>query len=156
MNKKMFIIAIIILCIDQVTKLLISTSIDISSSVIIIKDFFSLVNVSNTGAAFSILEGRTWFLTLLTVVIFIMLIKMSKSYEKSKLTTWAFGLLTGGIFGNFLDRLFLGYVRDFLKFKIFGYNFPIFNIADMCIVIGIIILIIYTFKGEKNEVRSTE
>ncbi len=156
MNKKMFIIAIIILCIDQVTKLLVTSFIDISSSVIIIKDFFSLVNVSNTGAAFSILEGRTWFLTLLTIVIFIMLIKMSKSYEKNRITTWAFGFLIGGVFGNFLDRLFLGYVRDFFKFKIVGYNFPIFNIADMCIVIGIIILIIYTFKGEKNEVRSTD
>ena len=60
----------------------------------------------------------------------------------------AFGLLMGGIIGNLIDRLFLGYVRDFLAFRIFNYNYPVFNLADTFIVVGVILLIIAIIKGE--------
>ena len=60
----------------------------------------------------------------------------------------AFGLLLGGLSGNLIDRLFFGYVRDFLDFYIFGYDYPVFNIADICIVFGVILLIIAVLKGE--------
>lgn len=61
--------------------------------------------------------------------------------------------MIGGILGNLFDRIIYGYVIDYLDFYIFGYNFPIFNIADICIVISVILIIIDTLWGGKGEVR---
>ncbi len=155
MNKKIFIVGIIVLFLDQLSKILVNTFISIDESVVIIDNFFSIVNITNTGAAFSILEGRTVFLIILSLLIILMLYKMIGSFEKNKTNLFAFGLLFGGIFGNLGDRLFLGMVRDFLKFKIFGYNFPVFNIADIAIVLGVSLLAISIFKGNgSNENNS--
>ena len=79
-----------------------------------------------------------------------MIIRYSYSFKKTKLNTYGFGLLLGGILGNLSDRLIFGYVKDFLDFIIFKYDFPVFNIADICIVIGVILLIISILKGEDN------
>jgi len=156
MNKKIFGIGIIFLIIDQISKIVIESLIELNTSIKVIDSFFYLTNVQNTGAAFSILKGRTVFLSLLSVFVLVLLLKMSKEFKMTKRNTWAFGLLLGGIFGNFSDRLFLGYVRDFLKFNIFGYSFPVFNIADTCIVIGVCLLLISIIKGEdKNGSSST-
>lgn len=155
MKKRTFMIGFILLIIDQVSKIIITSTIPEGTSITIIRNFFNITNVYNTGAAFSILEGKTIFLSILSIAILIMLIKMSKDFIMNKRNIWAFGLLMGGIFGNFSDRLFLGMVRDFLDFKVFGYNFPVFNIADMCIVLGVILLIFSIFKGEdKSESNS--
>ncbi len=148
MNRKVFACGVSVLVLDQITKLLIETFVKPNGVIAVIENFFSLTCVYNTGAAFSILEGRVWFLAAFSIVVFIMLLKMSKDYEMNKRNILAFGLLMGGVFGNLSDRLFLGMVRDFLKFRIFGYDFPIFNVADMCIVVGIGLLIIDMFKGE--------
>ena len=76
------------------------------------------------------------------------------SYASNKFNDTAFGLLFGGILGNLCDRIFYGYVRDFIGLNIFGYNFPIFNIADMSIVIGVILIVVATFKGDvKNGIN---
>ena len=155
MKKRTFIIGFIFLVIDQISKIIITSTISEGGTIPIFKNFFSITNVYNTGAAFSILEGRVMFLTILSIGIVILLIKMSKDFDMNRRNIWAFGLLIGGILGNFSDRLFLGMVRDFLKLEIFGYHFPIFNIADMCIVFGVILLIFSIFKGEdKSENRS--
>ena len=78
-----------------------------------------------------------------------------KDFKNTHLVNISFGLLFGGILGNFGDRLFLGYVRDFLKFNIFGYHAPVFNVADASIVIGVILLIICMIRGDEvNENRS--
>lgn len=155
MKKRTFMIGFILLILDQVSKIIISSTIPEGTSITIIRNFFNITNVYNTGAAFSILEGKTIFLSILSIAILIMLIKMSKDFIMNKRNIWAFGLLMGGIFGNFSDRLFLGMVRDFLDFKVFGYDFPVFNIADMCIVFGVILLIFSIFKGEdKSESNS--
>lgn len=151
MNKKIFVLGTIFLIIDQITKMAIEVFLQPNEIVPVIRDFFSLTCVYNTGAAFSILEGKTWFLVMLSLVILIIILKMSKDFVKNSRNVWAFGLLVAGIFGNLSDRLFLGMVRDFLKFKIFGYSFPVFNVADMCIVIGIFILIIGMIKGEDRQ-----
>ncbi len=154
MNRRTYVTGVIVLILDQITKILANIFIDSGSSVKIIDGFFSLVNVTNTGAAFSILEGRTFFLVMLTLVVIVMILKMRKDFDDKRYVNIAFGFLMGGILGNLVDRLFLGSVRDFLKFKIFGYNFPVFNIADTAIVIGVILLIINIFRGESNESSS--
>ena len=79
-----------------------------------------------------------------------MIIRYSYFFKKTKLNTYGFGLLLGGILGNLSDRLIFGYVKDFLDFIIFKYDFPVFNIADICIVTGVALLIISILKGEDN------
>lgn len=148
MNKRVFALGAFFLAIDQISKIAIESFLNPGQYVSVIKNFFSLTCVYNTGAAFSILEGRTWFLTILSVIVLIMILKMSKDFIDNKRNILAFGLLMGGIFGNLSDRMFLGMVRDFLKFKIFGYNFPVFNIADTCIILGIALLMYSMIKGE--------
>lgn len=148
MNKRVFTLGAFFLAIDQISKIAIESFLNPGQYVSVIKNFFSLTCVYNTGAAFSILEGRTWFLTILSVIVLIMILKMSKDFIDNKRNILAFGLLMGGIFGNLSDRMFLGMVRDFLKFKIFGYNFPVFNIADICIILGIALLMYSMIKGE--------
>lgn len=156
MNKKVFVLGSFFLAIDQITKILIESFLSPGSVFPVIDGFFALTCVYNTGAAFSILEGRTWFLTGLSVVVLVLLLKMSKDFVENKRTTLAFGLLLGGIFGNLSDRLFLGMVRDFMKFKIFGYNFPVFNFADVAIVVGIGLLILSMLKGEDRSGSSSK
>lgn len=148
MNKRMFVLAIVFLVLDQVSKAIVEAFLRVNETVVVIENFFSLTNINNTGAAFSMLEGRIWFLSLISVIILILIFKMSKEFKNNKRNTIAFGLLIGGIFGNFGDRLFLGMVRDFLKFRIFGYNFPVFNLADVCIVVGVVLLGISILVGD--------
>lgn len=145
MNKKIFWIGVICFIIDQVTKVIISSLIGYEESITIIKNFFSLTNVNNNGAAFSILQNKTALLVILGIVCVLLLIKMMAETKQTKFSNLSYGLLMGGVLGNLCDRIFLSSVRDFLKFDIFGYKFPVFNLADAFIVVGVIFLIILCF-----------
>lgn len=145
MNKKMVIIATITLFIDQIIKAIIELN---NVHINVISGFFALNYSQNTGAAFSILQERVPLLIIISLIMLIIIYSMSFSYEETKLTNISFGILFGGVLGNLLDRIFCGYVRDYLEFNIFGYHMPIFNLADTMIVIGVILLIFLTFKGE--------
>lgn len=149
--KKILPISILLLVIDQVIKLIIVNNISLNSSIIIIKNFFNLTYVRNVGAAFSILSGNIVLLIIISLVSFYLIYKyLIKNKELSKYEVIIYGALIGGLFGNLIDRIRLGYVIDYLDFKIFNYDYPIFNFADMCIVLSVILLI-FSFKGEKNE-----
>ena len=151
--KKFIIIGIICLVIDQLLKLLVLNNLILNISNEIIPSFFSLTYVQNEGAAFSILSGNRIFLILITLfaLIFIYLFLIKKDLYKG-INSTIYGVLYGGIVGNLIDRLLRGYVIDYLDFNIFGYNFPIFNFADICIVISIILVIILSiFRGKDNE-----
>lgn len=156
MDKKVFILGSIFLILDQVSKVIVDTFLTVNQTVVVIKNFFSLTCVYNTGAAFSILEGKTLFLSFFTIIVLFMIIRMNKEFRDNKRNILAFGLLLGGTVGNLSDRLFLGMVRDFLKFKIFGYNFPVFNLADAFIIIGMCLLIISIIKGEDDSGSSSK
>lgn len=156
MSKKIFIISLIIFILDQITKSLISTYLKLNESIEIIKDFFYIRYINNKGASWGILENNRILLIGLSIIAIIMIIRYSYSFKKTKLNTYGFGLLLGGILGNLSDRLIFGYVKDFLDFIIFRYDFPVFNIADISIVIGVVLLIISILKGEdKNGSKSS-
>lgn len=150
--KKVYIIALISLIIDQIVKILVSNYLILGQTTKIINNFFYLTYVQNTGAAFSILIGYRYILIIITLIFLYYLYKDTKKQTNpNKLAILSHGLLLGGIIGNLIDRIIYGYVIDYLDFMIFNYNFPIFNLADTFIVIGCIILVINSYaKGENS------
>jgi signal peptidase II len=146
MNKQKLIIGLLVLIIDQVLKGIIET---LTKSYVIIDKVLSIKYVTNTGAAFSLFENNIIVLILISLVILVLVYNLSFSFKSNKINNITFGLLYGGILGNLIDRVFYGYVRDFISI----YKFPIFNIADIAIVTGIILLIITSIKGELNSKR---
>ncbi len=144
-------ISLILLVVDQISKLLVVKLIDINNSTEIIKNFFYLTYTHNTGAAFSILTGQRIFLILIAVAILIIIFNyLRKNKVERKIDKIAYSLVIGGALGNLIDRIVRGYVVDFLDVKIFGYNFPVFNLADTFIVIGVFLLLISLTRKEHN------
>lgn len=148
MNKKTFFIAVLILILDQVSKSIVEIFVGLEKSVNIINNFFKLTVLHNTGGAWSILNNHSMIFIIASILAFLILLKFMFSFKQNKRNEFAFAFLFGGILSNIADRIFLGHVRDFLDFKIFGYNFPVFNVADIAIVVGVFLLIIAIIKGE--------
>ncbi len=148
MTKKMFIISIIWLIIDFLSKTLIEIYIPFGKSLTIIKNIFYLSPTHNKGAAWGFLSEYPIIIIITTLIAMVIIYRYMFSFKKNKRNTIAFSLLFGGILGNLLDRILYGYVRDFLSIYIFNYSFPVFNFADIGICIGIVLLIIAIIKGE--------
>lgn len=141
------ILTIVFLIIDIVSKVIVSNLMNVHDSIVVIKDFFYITYVRNTGAAWSIFADKTWMLVIISLIIISLIIcYILKSRPKSKLEIIGYSMILGGAFGNFIDRIVYGYVVDFLDFYIFGYNYPIFNLADSFIFVGVILLVIYTWR----------
>lgn len=155
MNRKILITAIIALVVDQITKLVAKAFLTLNISKIIIPNFFYLTLCHNDGAAWSILSDKKILIIILTIIAIIIIYHFIYCFKKNNRNNLAFGLLIGGLAGNLVDRVVLGYVVDFFDIYIFKYDFPVFNIADICIVFGVILLIIAIIKGEDiSETRS--
>lgn len=155
MKKKISILSIIFLAIDQISKILVLNNFEQLNSINIIKNFLYITYVKNEGAAFSILQGgRILFIVLSITVLIVMIIGIIKDKKIRKVEYISYSLLLAGITGNLIDRIIYGYVVDFVDMYFFGYDFPVFNFADICIVFGAIIFASsYMTKGEKNEIN---
>lgn len=145
MKKKIFIFSLIIIIIDFIIKLFALNNI---TNICVIPNFFYLTLAKNTGAAFSLLENQTIFFILIGVLVIFYIFNYLIKDKMSTLEKISYIFFTGGIIGNLIDRIIYGYVVDYLRFIIFGYNFPIFNLADICITIGVILLIINMLRKE--------
>lgn len=153
--KRLFSVTILGFLIDQITKVFISSNFMPYIKNKIIDNFFYITYAKNDGAAWSILRGNRFLLIMISIIAFIfILVCVLKEKNITKVESLSYGMLLGGILGNLFDRIVHGYVIDFLDFNIFGYNYPVFNIADILIVIGVLIMVILSFRGEKNENRS--
>ena len=151
MNKKICILTILGILIDQFSKAIALRLLDYYASVKIIDDFFYLTLVKNKGASFGILTGNILLLIIVSfIALFFILGYINKKKNMKKIESVSYSLVLGGLFGNLIDRIFRQEVIDFLDFKIFGYDYPIFNIADIFIVCGIFIIIFLEFRGEKE------
>lgn len=150
--RRIFVISFIILLIDVASKRLVMNYMFPDMSMSIIDNFFNITYVKNTGVAFSLLDGNVGFIIFMTVIIMLVMVRYIKDSNKSFGEEIGYGLVIGGAIGNLFDRFYYGYVIDFLDFKIFGYDFPIFNLADTFIVIGVLILVIESFRevGDGN------
>ncbi|ETT56635.1 signal peptidase II [Paenibacillus sp. FSL R7-0204] len=152
-----FLIALIVFLIDQGTKYLIATRLELAEQIPVIKDFFIITSHRNRGAAFGILEGQQWFFIVITVIVVCGIVwYLNKARKTRKLLPTALALVLGGAVGNFLDRILNGEVVDFLMFNFGSYTFPIFNVADSCIVVGVGLIILDTLLEVKGEQEVTE
>ena len=126
--KKTSIIALLIIIFDRIIKILVSKYMVIDEKISIIKDNLYIYNCHNTGAAFSLFDNSTFILILLSIIaLFFIIYYISMNNFKNPLL---FGILLGGIIGNLIDRIFLGYVIDYIGISVLNFYFPIFNLAD--------------------------
>ena len=150
-KKRIFQIYLISFIIDQIIKCIIKFNMKINDEIVIIKDFFKINYLQNDGAAFSSFQGQRYLLIIVSLFIFLMIVKYIKNNDvNKKLEVVSLGLIMGGLVGNLIDRIIYGSVIDYLSFKIFNYNFPVFNLADSFIVIGVILLIIESIVSIKK------
>ena len=144
MKKKIYWLAILFFLVDLISKQVIIRLIDLSNSVKIIPDFFYLTYVRNEGAAFSILKNQYVLILLVTFFALFFINSYLTNQKINKLESFSYSMIIGGILGNLFDRLVYGYVIDFFDFRFGKFHYPIFNIADTFIVIGVILLIIHS------------
>lgn len=140
---------IVVILLDQATKLLTVSSLAIGEHFVIIENFFQFSHVRNYGAAWSILENKQFLLITITVVVILGIIYYKKKEPLTKLMHLSTDLIIGGAIGNLIDRIRLGNVIDMLDIK-FGsfYDYPVFNVADMSVVIGTIIMAYLVFNDK--------
>lgn len=149
MKKKYLVLILAVLGIDLLTKSLAQTHLANTAARTIIPNFFELTYVVNTGAAWSILEGqRTFFIVLSSIVSFVLIYFLFK--EKETLILSALSLMLAGTLGNLYDRIAFGFVRDMLSFNLVGYRYPVFNIADSALVVGVFLIILDMFIKERR------
>lgn len=156
MKNKNFIytISMLFLLLDQLIKLIVTKNMELFQEIKIIKNFFSIYYIKNKGAAFSIMGNQTILLILISIICLLFLKNYIKTIKTpSKLTIVSLGIIIGGILGNLFDRLFYKEVIDYLSFNFFGYSFPVFNLADIGITVGAVLLIITLLLDEKNQKR---
>lgn len=146
-------VTLAILILDQVTKAYIAKTMAVGDSYTVIPNFLNITSHRNTGAAWGILSGKMSFFFLVTVVVLALLVFFY--IKEAKGNYWmqiAISLLFAGALGNFIDRLLHGEVVDFVDTNIFGYDFPIFNVADSSLTVGVIlVLIILLFDNKKQK-----
>jgi signal peptidase II len=155
--KKKFIlfIAFFLFLFDQLIKFIVVTNMKLFESIKVINNFFYITYVENKGAAFSILTGQKWFLILSSIIVLIILyFNFIKGQKLNKYEIITYGTLLGGIIGNLYDRITRGIVVDYLDFIIFNYDAPIFNFADICIVVSMFVLVLLQLRGEKDEIQN--
>lgn len=144
-------IVFVTLGLDQWTKWAIVKSIKLNETVEMINHFFYLTYVQNTGAGFSMFaQAGMGFFATLTLIALVAMVYMFFKTDDSRYQI-CLSLVFSGAIGNFIDRMSLGYVRDFFSFYIFGYPFPVFNVADICITVGIALILISMFIDDKKE-----
>ena len=142
-RRNIIIFSIILIFIDQIIKYLVHNY--IISDIVIINNFFSIINLSNYGAAFGILSNNIYFLIFISLIlIYFIISEIKKNNNKGYIISLL--MILGGALGNLIDRIFRGYVVDYLSFELFNISFPVFNFADMLITFGTIYLIYMIIK----------
>lgn len=147
MKKYILIIIVIIFSLDYIFKELV---INISKEIMIIPSFLYVTLTKNFGIAFSLFSGSKGIIIMVTGLILMYLIYILKKETKNT-TIFLYTIILAGLFGNLYDRIFRGYVVDYIRVSIFNYNFPIFNFSDIMIVIGAIFLILSMIKEKDYE-----
>jgi signal peptidase II len=146
-----YLIALLVIAFDQLTKWMIVQKMEYGESIEIIENLLYITSHRNRGAAWGILQGQMWFFYIITIAVIIGLVYyIQKMAKESRLLGVALALMLGGAIGNFIDRVARQEVVDFVHTYIFSYSFPVFNVADAALSIGVGLLVIHMFLEEKN------
>ena len=144
------IFAAVWVALDQGVKFLVRAAIPLHTSQTFLPGLFDLTYIRNTGAAFSILRSQTWLLTVLSgVAVVVLLVLLLRRAIPSRLGMLSLSLLLAGAAGNFIDRLAFGYVTD--MFQTTFMNFPVFNVADIGVVVGGFFLVLAVLTAKEEE-----
>lgn len=143
------------LAFDQLTKFIVATRMELGESIHVLGEYFKITSHRNSGAAWGMFEGRMLFFYIITVIVIVFLIYFYKSEAKNNLMMQVgITLLLAGAIGNFIDRLLFQEVVDFIDVLIINYAFPIFNVADSALTVGVIVLLIEVFiTGKGNDTK---
>lgn len=145
-----YLFAALLIAIDQITKWNIVQNFELYQEKVLVPGIFSLFYIQNEGAAWGIFQGKMIFFYLVTLLVVGYLVYMfHQEKNKTKLVGISFALILAGAIGNFIDRLLNGYVVD--MFRLDFINFPIFNVADICLTVGVVLMLIHVLFFEKEE-----
>ena len=153
-NCRIAAVALLVVVLDQFTKLLVLRMLDLSHEKVVVEGFFKFVHWGNTGAAWSLFRGNNNILAAVALIALIVLYFSRHHFDsRTLLGQTAFGLICGGIVGNLLDRLRVGHVIDFLYFYLQQrgggeVGFPAFNVADSAICTGVGLIFLITWRQE--------
>jgi len=156
----LFIVALVALAADQISKLLVQANIPLGVTVPIapfLTPYLTFTHVQNTGAAFSLFQNANWFFIIVATIVAGLIVYYTPRLPPGDwLSRAALGLQLGGAVGNLIDRLRHGYVTDFIHLQVpeIGFDWPVSNIADICIVSGVILLIAWSALQERAHTRA--
>ncbi|WP_313997576.1 signal peptidase II [uncultured Paenibacillus sp.] len=149
-----YVMAAIALIVDQIIKWSVATYMDIGQRIPMIPGFIQLTSIRNRGAAFGILQNQRLFFIVITAIVLVgIVVYLRKTYREQKLLSSALALILAGALGNFVDRARNGEVVDMLEFTFI--NYPVFNVADVFIVTGVIMVMIDTIRQSVKEKAGT-
>lgn len=157
MKKNIYVITFMVFLLDQIVKSIVLKTIQLEEIIYVIPNFFFFTSVKNTGGAWSVLENYPFILTFVSFLCIIGLnYYLTKKDKFNKLEIGYLGLIMGGVLGNFTDRMLYEGVIDFIGIKFGSYQFPIFNIADVVIVVGVGLIVLEMIRSEINEYRGKQ
>ncbi len=154
-------ISMLIVILDQVSKLIVSSTLELYDEISVIKDFFAITHIHNEGIAFGMLSDNGTFskilVALLTVVLIVVaVIVLLRGMIKNSFGVITIAMIIGGGIGNLIDRVFLHYVIDFFAFTFFGKDFAVFNVADIFVSVGTVLFVVYFLFFDKNSEEQEE
>lgn len=139
-------LTVILVAADQVVKHWVAAHVALNSSQPLLPNLLAITNLRNDGAAWSILEGQQWFFTVVTIIALLVIVYLFYRWRKQPQWLWPLTLILAGTIGNFIDRLQNGYVVD--MFELLFINFPVFNVADVCLTVGVLWLLVIFIREE--------
>lgn len=147
-------IAVLIIAADQWTKWLVLKNMELGERIPVMEPYLAWLSHRNRGAAWGMLEGQMWLFAIITVAVVIGILYYFHKHAKGQpLFQLSLMVLLGGAVGNFIDRMVRGEVVDFVDvlIPVINYEFPIFNVADMALTVGVVLMIIFIIYDEKQE-----
>ena len=155
MKKRIIFFSFIFIFFDQLLKILVRRFLSFGIDLFIIPNFFYLTFSKNTGGAFSLFENNSIMLAIIGIVFLLGIVYYIYHLKKnSLLEVISYSLLIGGIIGNIIDRFIFGYVTDYIGFIFGNYYYPVFNLADIGIVLSVVLLLIMEFRSDRNGIKS--